>query len=100
MSSDPVESQIEKYTNELIGYLKDVYDFHTNEDLVEILRAISAYRARASLIRQGIVKSSNPKFNRFRIDSLDPFLAEMAEQFKIFSRVNSVEELNWQTSKG
>ncbi|RTK94017.1 hypothetical protein EKI60_04655 [Candidatus Saccharibacteria bacterium] len=95
---DAADEKIEQYRSEIIGYLKECYGFHECDDIKEILRTISAYRARASILRQGIIKSPNPKFNRFRLDSLDPFLAEMTEQFKIWSRISSVEQFEWETT--
>jgi len=100
LSIQNVDEQLEKFRGEILEYLTECYEFHTVEDIVEILRKISAYRARASWIRFGIIKGTNPKFNRFRIDELDPFIAELDNQFKIYSRVSSVQQFEWEMSKG
>lgn len=100
MSLNPVESTIEGYRQEIIGYLKEVYDFHQSEDVQEVMKTISAYRARASLIREGVVQATHPKFNRFRIDELDPFLSEMKEQFAIWSRISAVRKDEWDMTRG
>lgn len=100
MTSDVVTEKIDKYRQELISYLKEVYDFHKTDDVQDVMKTISAYRARASLIREGIVQSSNPKFNRFRIDELDPFLSEMKEQFAIWSRISSIRKDEWDMTRG
>lgn len=100
MSLDQVEEQIQKYRKELISFLKDCYDFQNRDDIGEILKDLSAFSARASLIRSLIIRSNHPKFNRFRIDELDPFLVEVDRQFKIWSRVSSVEQFEWDKIKG
>lgn len=97
---DAVEQQIEKYRAELVGYLREVYDFHQSDDTIEILSTISAYRARAALIREGVVQSSHPKFNRFRIDELDPFINELKEQFAIWSRISTIRRDEWDMTRG
>ena len=92
------ENKIKDIQEELIGYLKVCRSFDEYDDLREVLKTLAGFSARASWIRSVIIKSPNQKFIRLRIDHIDPFLEELDRQFKIWSRVQSVEEFEWQKS--
>jgi hypothetical protein len=96
MSSDPLDD----YREELIGYLKEIYDFKDEyQDTKEIIMKIAAFSARARWLRSVIIKSPLQKDIRFRIDILDPFLEETQEQFKMWSRIASIAQFEWEQSK-
>ena len=84
---------------EILSYLQEMYNFHKIPDSREVLRTLSAYSARASLMRNLAVRSSANDINRFRIDELDPFLVEVERQFKIYSRLISADQFEWDTTK-
>ena len=89
------EEAVAEWRPELTNYLNMMYEFKDEVDSREILRTLSAFSARASLMRNLIARSTSPKTNRFRIDELDPFLIEVDRQFKIYSRLISAEKLEY-----
>ncbi len=94
-----VKEVIETWRPEILGYLIDMRDFHQEEDCRLILRNLSAYSARASYMRNFASRSNNEKINRFRIDELDPFLVEVERQFKIYSRLISANQFEFDLTK-
>lgn len=91
---------LNEWRPEILGYIKEIYEFHDLDDPLEILRKLSAFSARATWIRNLVIRSKHPDYNRFRIDELDPFLVEIDRQFKIWSRYSAVVKDEWDMSKG
>lgn len=96
MNSDQV---LKEWRPELIGYLKEMFTFHEMEDSRDVLKLLSAYSARASLMRNLAVRSSINEIIRFRIDEIDPFLTEVERQFKIYSRLISANQFEFDLTK-
>lgn len=96
MNSDQV---LKEWRPELIGYLKEMFTFHEMEDARDVLKLLSAYSARASLMRNLAVRSSINEIIRFRIDEIDPFLTEVERQFKIYSRLISANQFEFDLTK-
>lgn len=94
-----VKEVIETWRPEILGYLKEMRDFYQEEDCRLVLRTLSAYSARASYMRNFASRSGNEKINRFRIDELDPFLMEVDRQFKIYSRLISANQFEFDLTK-
>ena len=90
--------QIGLWRQELLGYLNRMAKFHEEQDYVSILGDLSAMSARASSMRQLIVRSNNDESKRFRLDEIDPFLKEVDRQFKDYSRSIAVVSQEWNNS--
>ena len=85
---------------EILGYQKNMYEFHKTKDIKDILEQLSAFSARASWLRGLIIRSPKQEYVRFRIDELDPFIDEVREQFKIWSRYATIVTDEYKISKG
>lgn len=94
------ENPIKVWRQEIVGYLEDIYGFRELNDPVEILKRLSAYSARASYMRNVCIRSNNKEISSFRLEEVDPFLRETEFQFKVWSRVSSVQAQEWEMSKG
>jgi len=80
--------------------LDEFYDvmncFGVDED--EIFRSLSGMSARASQMRSQVVRKETRGLQVFRTQEVDPFLKECDRQFKIWSRVFSVSQFEWETT--
>jgi hypothetical protein len=84
---------------ELERYLDEMSMFQSMEpDL--ILRKLSSFTARASLMRHHVVRVPSKTADAFRNREIDPFISECDRQFKIWSRMVSILNLDWDMSKG
>jgi hypothetical protein len=96
LNSDEV---LKEWRPELIGYLKEMFSFHEAEDARDVLKLLSAYSARASLMRNLAIRSSINEIVRFRIDEIDPFLTEVERQFKIYSRLIAANQFEFDLTR-
>jgi CRISPR/Cas system-associated endonuclease Cas3-HD len=69
-------------------------------DSREIFVMLAAFTSRASYLRSRIYRTENRVLNAFRTRELDPFIEECDRQFKIWSRVVSVDQSEWDKVKG
>lgn len=69
-------------------------------DLAEILMQLAAFTAYGSELRGQIQRADTRRLQAFRTKELDPFIDECDRQFKVWSRVQSVRQMEWDTSKG
>jgi len=90
---------IETFRAEIDQYYEEMTTF-AGMDPGVILMTISGYTARASQIRSHIVRDENKPLQLFRTREIDPFLTECDRQFKIWSRLISTRQLEWETSRG
>lgn len=93
------EQVLKEWRPELLGYLKEMFTFHEMDDARDILKLLSAYSARASLMRNLAIRSSINEIIRFRIDEIDPFLVEVERQFKIYSRLITANQFEFDLTK-
>lgn len=91
---------IEGYRKEIVGFHKQMYDFHDSRDPMEIMCKLSAISARVSWLRTSIIDKPSPLCNRLRIDHIDPCLAEVDRQFKIWSRISTLTRDEYDMSRG
>lgn len=84
---------------ELDEFLEIMSDFD-NLAMDSILESLSAFTVRATSIRMKIVRTNDRNLNAFRTKQLDPFLRECDRQFRVWSRRQSVKQLEWETSRG
>lgn len=85
---------------ELDRYYGIMKDFHTG-DPRENLMHLSSFTARMSEVRGHIVRESGSKAQQeFRTKEIDPFISECDRQFKIWSRLITYAQFDWETSRG
>jgi len=90
---------IDSWRKELLTYLKDMHEFQSMNDVSSILRKLSGFSARASYMHAIAVRSGNKDVAAFRTKEIDPFLKETEFQFRVWSRINSVYQQEWEMSK-
>lgn len=91
--------KIQAWREELDGYYKEMSQFRY-EQPDEIFMKLSGWTSRASYLRGLVFRSENRPLTAFRTKELDPFIAECDRQFKMWSRVFSVQTIDWQNQKG
>lgn len=69
-------------------------------DIVDIFIRLAAFSARASELRTRIVRVDNRRLNAFRTRELDPFLDEVDRQFKVWSRIQAVHQMEVDLTRG
>lgn len=69
-------------------------------DVVDIFMHLAAFSARASELRTRIVRVDNRRLNAFRSRELDPFLEEVDRQFKVWSRIQAVRQMEADLTRG
>lgn len=86
------------WREELDGYFLQMQEFG-NMEPDEIFMTLSAYTSRVSYIRSQIMRSSSRILQAFRTGEVDPFINECDRQFKFWSRVQSVAQMDWNAQK-
>lgn len=94
-----LQDEISDHHKELVGYLQEMHNFKT-KDTIQIMQSLSAYSSRASWMRNRLVRSGSKYADNFRIKEVDPFLGEVDRQFKIWSRIASVVQAEWDIARG
>ena len=79
---------------EMDGWYATMLEF-PNMEPDQVFVSLSAWTARASYMRSFINRSEQRTQQTFRTKQIDPFIAECDRQFKIWSRVFSVQSLDW-----
>lgn len=91
---------LESLRNELDEYYTNMVEFRY-QDPREILLMLSGYRARASQIRTFLLRNEERgPMQSFRTKELDPFRDECEFQFKLWSRLISAAQIDWEMSRG
>jgi hypothetical protein len=93
------EEAAKAWREELLGYLREMGRFKDFEFPIEILRKLSAFSARARYIHNQIGSSKNRVLRDFKYEEVIPFLNEAEFQFKVWSRVVSINNLEWDMTK-
>ncbi len=88
---------LEGWRKELDSFYEVMNHFRENEET--IFYDLSAMSARVSQIRSLVVRQENKALQVFRTQEVDPFLKECDRQFKIWSRVLTISQFEWETSK-
>lgn len=96
---DNDRSVIEQLQDELSEYYQRIKAFGSM-DVGEILRSLAAMSGRASEVRCALMRGESRRGQGFRTRELDPFIEELDRQFKIWSRLHSVLQQEWDMSKG
>ena len=96
----PSALSLEALRAELDGYYENMVDFR-NQDPRDILLTLSGYRARASQIRTHLLRNEERgPMQLFRTKELDPFRDECEFQFKVWSRLISAAQVEWEMTRG
>lgn len=86
--------------SEMDGYYEMMQAFGTG-DPRENLMQLSAFSARMSHMRTWIIRNAEDKtWANFRTKELDPFITECDRQFKIWSRLITYSQHEYDLSKG
>lgn len=92
-------AQIPAYQAEIDGFYVLMKDF--NElDLRGVLSSLAAMSARASYIRSLVIRNEGRQAASFRTRQIEPFLDEVDRQFKTWSRLQSVIQMEFDASRG
>jgi hypothetical protein len=92
-------AQIPGYQAEIDGFYVQMRDF--NElDLRGVLANLAAMSARASYMRSLVIRNEGRQAAAFRTRQIEPFLEEVDRQFKTWSRLQSVIQMEFDASKG
>jgi len=99
-SNREVSINLEALRAEMDRYFDLMESFQTG-DPRENLMHLSAFTARMSHVRTHIIRNGTEKSTaNFRTKELDPFISECDRQFKIWSRLVTVAQMDWEISKG
>ena len=98
VASTELTSDIRKIREEIDGYYREMIQFPAME-ADEIFQRLSAYTARVSYIRSSMMRTDNRALVSLRTKEIDPFISECDRQFKIWSRVFSVQTLDWNLAR-
>lgn len=90
---------IEELRKELDGYYQIMKLFNTG-DARENLMYLSSFTSRMSEARSHIIREGGKTLQEFRTKELDPFISECDRQFKIWSRLITYAQFDWETSRG
>lgn len=93
-----ISDQLRAWRKELLDYLLQMQKF-ADQNPIEVQKKIGAWSARAREIRMGCIRSTNSAANNFRVKELDPFLSECEFQHKIWSRVATMTQHEWEMSR-
>ena len=92
---------------DLVGLRKEMDDFYDimalfqHSDPSENLMHLYAFTARMSYERAKIIRYGTDRSDaNFRTKELDPFISECDRQFKIWSRLITVHQMDWELSRG
>lgn len=95
-----VETDINSLRREMDSYYQSMQNFSTG-DPRENLMQLSAFSARMSAVRSHIIRNGDGKAEaNFRTKELDPFIAECDRQFKIWSRLITYSQHEFEMARG
>lgn len=106
-----VDEQVETYQKEVLRMAQKVAAFGKRasddcpdgvDDLGEILRHIAGFRSRTSWIKLHLSQSQvkDRRYSQLIHDMLIPFLEELTEQYRIWSRIITNEQFELEMSRG
>lgn len=86
--------ELKSWRAELDHFYEVMGQFGVNEDT--IFQDLSSMSARVSQMRSLVVRVENKALQVFRTQEIDPFLKECDRQFKLWSRVLTVHQHEWE----
>jgi len=91
---------VQDFRDELDTFFKEIERFY-QMDPVSILQRLAAYSGRMSYVRSLIMRQKESRdLTNFRVKELDPFLVEVDRQFRIWSRVITIQQDEWKQAAG
>lgn len=84
---------LEKLRSELDDYYSEMKNFKGAQP-DEVFLKLAGWSARASELRAQVVRLESRRMQAFRTREIEPFLEEVDRQFKFFSRVTTIRELD------
>lgn len=90
---------IEGFKGELDAYFIVMKHFSQMEP-TDILQALASFSARVSEMRGQLMRVDSRKSTAFRTREIDPFLTECDRQFRLYSRIQSIREMEYKLSGG
>ncbi len=66
----------------------------------QIMMILSSYSARVGELRLQLVRRDTRRANALRCKEIDPFLEETDRQFKVWSRIVAIKEMEYRLSGG
>lgn len=90
---------IAAWRSELDNYYETMRKFEGME-ITDVFMSLAAFSARASEIRSLLVRDQGRSANGFRTQEIDPFLTEVDRQFKLWSRIQAVTEMELRLAGG
>ncbi len=98
--NDPtIDEEIEKAREAMIGFVDEMRGFK-KLDPQDVFMKLSEFSATATYYRSTICKREDRKRAAFRTHDIEPFIAEVERQFKIWSRLVSSQNLDWEMTRG
>lgn len=94
----PVDT-IEGWRSEIADYYGTMKDF-IYSDSITIFQNLSQFSARASEMRSRISSTAGREETNFRTRVIDPFIEECDRQFKLFSRIQAIQEMEARMAGG
>lgn len=98
VDKESLSSTLASWDKEIDHYWEEIENFRSMH-VLEILKRLSAYHARAARMRKKLMDSANRNGETFRIKKLDPFLAGLEFQFKTWSRIAAIMTTEWEISQ-
>jgi hypothetical protein len=96
-----IVNERDSIANDLAGLRAEVDAYYTamrgfqDLSLEEVFIQLAGLSARASEIRTNLIRQDRRAFQAFRTGEIDPFLTEVDRQFKVWSRLQSVREMEF-----
>lgn len=90
---------IATWRKQLQGYWEEMETFRDAQDIEGVLRKLSAWSSWSGRIHSMIVRSSNKQVTDFRTKEIDHFHDEVDRQFKIWSRIATVSQAEWEMAR-
>lgn len=87
------------FQQELRSYYQSIRGF-SQCDISEILLTLAGCNARAAEIRDGLVANESRRAAHFRTRQLEPFMECLEFQFKVFSRLQAVRQMEADFTRG
>jgi hypothetical protein len=90
---------IDTWRQEITGYWEQMVHLGERNDVEVILRTLSMWSARSGYMHSATVRSNNKLAIDFRTKEIDYFHDEVDRQFKIWSRVATVVQSEWESTR-
>lgn len=94
-----LSSELDGYRKEIDGYRKEMCELGAR-DPSDVFQRIAGWAARVSDIRATVYRDESRRSTAFRTRDIDPFLDQCDFQFKVWSRIQAVREMEYKLTGG